>query len=190
MLNKKYFQQIRQNLIGYAEKRREVIKEAGDAQHHAKRAIFALQRGSEAEAKESLLQAESRLVGLRKKFKDDEALFDEGVFRAATEEYVEAILFRAFVNGEELGEIKKIPVAADVYISGLADVPGEIVRHALKSATNRNFAEVKRCYTVAEEIITELISMDLTGYHRQKFDQAKQSLHKLEQIVYEVSLKQ
>ena len=48
---------------------------------------------------------------------------------------------------------------------------------------------MKRCHKAAEEIISEMVDMDLTGYNRQKFDQAKQSLNRLEQIVYEVSMK-
>jgi uncharacterized ubiquitin-like protein YukD len=42
---------------------------------------------------------------------------------------------------------------------------------------------------MAEDIIGEMVTMDLTGYNRQKFDQAKQSLHKLQQVIYEISLR-
>ena len=44
MLNKKYFQAVRKDLLSYAGQRREVIKISGDAQQQAKKAIFALQR--------------------------------------------------------------------------------------------------------------------------------------------------
>ena len=44
MLNKKYFRKVREELLSYAEKRRDVIKVAGDAQHLAKKDIFELQR--------------------------------------------------------------------------------------------------------------------------------------------------
>ncbi len=189
MLNKKYFQSIREDLLSYAQKRREVIKTAGDAQHHAKRAIFALQRDNTKEAQESLVLAEKLLTGLIKKYKGDSRITDEGSFRAAVEEFIEATLFKQFLDKKDLSEIKSIPIDSDAYIAGLADVPGEIVRYATKSATERNFEMVKRCYAAAEGIVGELIDMDLTGYNRQKFDQAKQALHKLQQIVYEVSLK-
>jgi hypothetical protein len=43
---------------------------------------------------------------------------------------------------------------------------------------------------MAEEIVHEMVDMNLTGYNRQKFDQAKQALQKLQQVVYEVSLRQ
>jgi predicted translin family RNA/ssDNA-binding protein len=190
MLNKKYFQKIREELVGYAEKRREVIKTAGDAQHHAKRAIFALQRAANKEADESLGKAKELLQGLQKRFAKEPDLFTEGSYRAALEEYVEALLFQNVIQGKELGALSGVPVDSDMYISGLCDVPGELVRYATKSATERDFKTVNKMYAAAEAIIAELISMDLTGYHRQKFDQAKQALGKLQQIVYEVSLKQ
>ncbi len=189
MLNKKYFQTLRTDLLAYAEKRREVIKMAGDAQHHAKRAIFALQRESLQEASESLSKAETNLKELTKKYSKDTRIFDEGSFKAALEEYTEAVLFKQFLEGKEIGEIKAFKLDSDAYVSGLCDVPGEIVRYAIKAATERKFAMVQRAYAVSEAIIAELIDMDLTGYNRQKFDQAKQAHNKLQQIVYEVSLK-
>ncbi len=190
MLNKKFFQKIRGELVGYAAKRREVIKAAGDAQHHAKRAIFALQRDAKKDADESLSEAEKLLQGLNKQFKNEPDLFTEGSYRAALEEYVEAVLFQTVLQSKELGLVSGLTVDSDLYISGLCDVPGELVRYAIKAATERDFKTVAKMYAAAEAIIGELISMDLTGYHRQKFDQAKQALGKLQQIVYEVSLKE
>lgn len=189
MLDKKYFQKVRNELLNYAEKRREVIKIAGDAQFLSKKTIFSLQGGALTDAKNSLNEAKKILIDLSKKFKNTSDLFDEGSFKAAMEEYVEASLFLSFVENKTLGIVKDFNIDSDLYISGLCDVPGEILRFAIKSATERNIKEVRRCYAVAEEIINELVDMNLTGYNRQKFDQAKQSLNRLQQIVYEVSLK-
>jgi predicted translin family RNA/ssDNA-binding protein len=189
MIQKKYFQKIRTELLAYAEKRREVIKSSGDAQHSAKRAIFALQRDDRKEAEECLSEAASLLTGLNKRYHRSPELFEEGSYRAGLEEYVESWLFYQFLIGKEIGEIDNLTVDPDLYISGLADVPGEVLRYAIKSATERNFLMVKKCYQVAEMIVSEMVDMDLTGYNRQKFDQAKQALNKLQQVVYEVSLR-
>lgn len=189
MLDKKYLQAVRTDLLSYAQKRREVIKMSGDAQQHSKKAIFALQRDDQAAAKERLGLAKTLFLELAKKFKNDSGLFDEGSYRAALEEYVEAVLFHDFVLAKSVGKIKDIQVDSDAFISGLCDVPGELYRYAIKSATARDWGMTKKCYQYAQEIIGELIDMDLTGYHRNKFDQAKQSLHRLEQVVYEVSLR-
>jgi len=190
MLHKPFFQKIRQDLLDYAEKRREVIKECGDAQHLAKKAIFALQRDDTSEALKILTQAEKILIDLHKKHEKVNRIFDEGSYKAALEEYVEAKLFATLLEKKPLSDIKGIKVDSDTYIGGLADVPGELLRYAIKSATERKFDLVKICYKHAEEIIHEMVDMNLTGYNRQKFDQAKQALHKLQQVVYEVSLRE
>ncbi len=190
MLNKKYFQSVRQELLSYADKRREVIKQAGDAQQHSKKAIFALQRDDLVEAKRHLDEARTQLLGLVKKFKSDAALFDEGSFKAALEEYGEAYLFNLFLEGKTIDKVKDFNFDGVAFVGALCDVPGELYRYAIKSATEKKFDMVTKCNNAAQEIIGELVDMDLTGYNRQKFDQAKQALHKLEQVVYEVSLRQ
>ncbi len=189
MLDKSFFQTVRKELLNYAQKRRDVIKFAGDAQFLAKKTIFSLQGGNTKEAKNSLNEAKKILITLSKKYKTTADLFDEGSFKAALEEYVEAELFLSFVEDKKISRIRDLKIDSDIYIGGLCDVPGEILRFAIKSATERNISEVKRCYKTTEEIINELVDMNLTGYNRQKFDQAKQALNKLQQVVYEVSLK-
>ena len=189
MLDKKYLGRIREELLSYALKRRDVIKMAGDAQHLSKKAIFAFQRDDKKGGEGCLKQAESIILGLINKYKKDTAIFEEGSYRAALEEFAEASIFYQFLQKKPIGKILKVEVDPDVFIGGLCDVPGELLRYAIKSATERKFDQVKKCHEIAEEILEELVDMDLTGYNRQKFDQAKQALHKLEQVVYEVSLK-
>ncbi len=189
MLDKKYLAKVRQDLLAYTEKRREVIKLSGDAQHLSKKAIFALQRDDAPTAKECLEKAKAIILELNKKHQKDPAIFEEGSYRAAIEEYTESKLFSLFVGGKSLGDIKDFEVDSDTFIGGLSDVVGEIYRYAIKSATEKKFKEVERCYTVAEEIVSEMVDMNLTGYNRQKFDQAKGALQKLEQVKYEVSLR-
>ena len=46
-----------------------------------------------------------------------------------------------------------------------------------------------RCKDAASDIIGELIEFNLTSYLRNKFDQAKSAVHKLEFIEYEVRLR-
>lgn len=188
MLDKKYFSSLRAHLLSYAQERRDVIKISGDAQQCAKKAIFARQRDDDASALEKLACAKDALAKLYKKYHTIHGLLNEGSYKAALEEYVEAELFVKAVNGEKLGKISGMEIDADIYVGALCDVPGELYRYAIKSATARDFKMVKKCHALAQDIIGELVDMDLTGYNRQKFDQAKQALHKLEQVAYEVSM--
>lgn len=188
ILDKKLLATLRARALAYAGDRREVIKVAGDAQHMAKRAIFALQRGDRAEAGEKLAAAETALLGLAKRFQKKPALLTEGSYQAALEEFVEAQVFYQFVTTGKMGGLKKLAVPDEVYVAGLCDVPGELYRYAIRAATTRDFATVAHCAAAADEIIGELVEFNLTSYLRNKFDQAKQAVHKLEQVVYETSL--
>lgn len=189
-LDKKYFDLVRQELLDYSAKRRGIIKEAGDAQFLAKKAIFVLQRDDAKEAQNYLSQAEKILVDLNTQYKKEPGIFEEGSYKAALEEFVEASIFNQYLQKKNIGKLPKIQVDSDIFIGGLCDVPGELLRYAIKSATEKKYEEVKRCRAAADEIISELVDMNLTGYNRQKFDQAKQALNKLEQVLYEVSIRQ
>lgn len=189
MLNKKYLSQLRKELHEYALQRQEVIRMSNEAIYNAKRAIFDLHRDNLKEAELKLKKAEGLIAGLNKKHKSAPEVLEEGAYKAALEEFVEAKLFYDFFTTGKIGEINCLPVSFESYLAGLCDVPGELLRYAIKSATNRDIKMVKKCAEMAQEIIGELIEFDLTSYLRTKFDQAKQAVRKLEEVVYEVSLR-
>lgn len=190
MLEKTYLHSLRDGLHHYATIRRDVIRISGDALHHAKRAIFAMHRDNMTEAEEKLKLSEELLSSLHKTYKNDQGIFNEGSYKAAVEEFVEACLFWQFLTKGEIGQIKNHPVKPDVYLAGLCDLPGELYRYAIRAATKKDRAMVERCAAMAEEIVGELISFDLTKYLRTKSDQAKQATHKLDIVLYELSLRQ
>jgi len=188
-ISKKYLDKIKETLHDYAIKRREIIRESGDALHSAKRAIFSMHRDNMKEAEEKIKEAEDIFEKLQTKFESDPKTKNEGSYRAGLEEYVEAKLFFQFITDGKLSEIKNMQIEPETYIAGLCDVPGELYRYAIKAATERNIELVKKCSEMANEIIGELIEFNLTSYLRTKFDQAKQANQKLERVVYEVSLR-
>lgn len=183
-----YLAQIKEKTLAYQTVRRDVIKQSGDALHHAKKAIFAMHRGDLTIANTYLAEAEREIQTLVKENKKTSAILSEGAFQAAIEEIVEATLFSHFLRGKKLQKITTIPVSDDVFVAGLADVPGELYRYALKMGTAHNLTEVLRAQALADEIVESLIQFDLTKHLRNKFDQAKGALHKIEQVVYELSV--
>ncbi len=188
-INTTYLNTLKNNLHEYHTKRRDIINKSGDAQHHAKRAIFAMHRGDMKEADERLKLAGDTFIKLYKEIKKDARMLNEGSYRAGVEEYVEAILFHQFLTKGKVDKVPGLPIDTEVYLGGLCDVPGELYRYAIKSASEKNFAMVRQCAEMGEEIIGALIEFNLTSYLRNKFDQAKQAVHKLEIVVYEVSLR-
>jgi translin len=189
MLPKKYLDKLRENLHRYALLRRDVIKTSDDALHHAKRAVFALQRQNIAEAEEKLTEAENLLKKAEKMASGSSSTHDEGAYLAALEEFVEASLFYEFVTTGKIGEVKALAISGESYLAGLCDLPGELYRYAIAAATRHDMNMVKQCNDLASDIIGELIEFNLTSYLRNKFDQAKSAAQKLEQVVYEVSLR-
>lgn len=142
------------------------------------------------EANAKLKEAETLLKSVATKFKKVPGLLDEGSYKAGLEEYVEAVLFQQFLEDGKIGEeITKLAIPRDVYLAGLCDVPGELYRYAIKAATNQDVDAVAECNEMAQEIIETLTEFEFTKYLRNKFDQAKQAAHKLEYVVYEVSLR-
>lgn len=186
MINQKFFQKLKADFKKAEENRREVLKIAGDALLLAKRAIFSFHRddwkGGEQRLKESL-------ANLKKAAKLTDLAWKEGSFRAALEEYSEAELFRQFLYKEKLGDVKGMPIDYETYLGALSDTTGEILRYAVKKATERQSNEVQRAKEAVDEIMGQLIELNLTGYLRTKYDQAKQARRRLEQVVYDLSLR-
>lgn len=190
MLHKAYIGRLKKGFLKYAVIRRDIIKGSDDALHSAKRAIFALHRGDMEGAEGTLKSVEAALSAMRKKYKNTARMQDEGSYKAAVEEYVEAALFNQFVTTGKIGEIHALSVDPEAYVAGLCDVPGELYRYAIKAATEKNIPLVKQCAKMAQEIVSELAGFNLTSYLRTKFDQANSAVQKLEQVVYEVSLRE
>ena len=190
MLEKKYIAGLRKSMLGYSLKRRDVIKQSGDGLHHAKRAIFAMHRDNLKEAGQKLKEVEKIFKDLNKKYAKEKKLLSEGSYNAGLEEYVEASLFYQFLTTGKMGQIKGLEVPAHIYIAGLCDVPGELQRFAVKAATARDIATTKKCAEAAQQITGELIEFNLTSYLRTKFDQANGAVRRIDQVVYELSLRE
>jgi len=180
---------MQKSFIAYALIRRDVIKDSGDALHHAKRAIFSMHRGEMWEAEVKLKEIEKNLKKLLTKYKNNTQILQEGSLREAFEEYVEATLLYQYLTTGKIGEIKNLPIPDEVYLAGLCDVPGELLRYAISSATKKDIETVAKCAEASAEIVGALIEFELTKYLRHKFDQAKDAMRKIEYVVYEVSLR-
>jgi len=188
-LCKKNINSIRKNLMEYDKKRLDIIKRSNTALHYSKRIIFALHRKNVAEAELKMKEVEKSFKEIAVKYKKEPKVFNEGSYKAAVEEYVEAKMFYNFLQGKKMGKIMEVNVEPFIYIAGLADVPGEMLRYAVMSATNKDFEMVKKCVEGGSEIVGEMMEFNLTSYLRTKLDQAKGAVRKLEQVRYEVSLR-
>jgi predicted translin family RNA/ssDNA-binding protein len=191
MLDSKHLAAIGLRHKEYAAARHEVIKIAGDAQGASKRAIFALHRDDVAGADALFAEAGEALAKIQALCATTPGLSEEGSYRAALEEYAEAALYRDYVKTGAVSALTGLPAKLDddAYLGGLSDLTGELQRRQVKAATEGRVEEVRKATAAIQEIVEALLAMDLGGYLRTKFDQAKNSLRRAEDVLYEVTLR-
>ncbi len=169
--------------------RRDLIGKSNEALSSSKRAIFALHRGDNKAATVLLKKAEKSFKLCEGRFKKFPDLEYEGAYNAALEEYAEALLFEQYLAGKPLGKIDARAMRPLAYLAGLSDTTGEIVRYTMAQVTKGNVEEAARGRETVEMVIEFFLDMDLTGYLRTKFDQGKRNLSRLEEMMYELSLR-
>lgn len=188
MINKALISKLKKSYGQREKERRQIISRSNDVLFQAKKTIFALQR-------EELKEGEAKLKAMEELLKKMEKDFgyirlrEEGAYKAAAEEYVEAKTFAAVINGKSITEIKGIKLGYDSYLGGLCDLIGEMVRYATNRAAKGKYETVAEMKEKGESIMSNLLDFDLTGYLRTKYDQARGHLRKLEQMAYEIRLR-
>jgi predicted translin family RNA/ssDNA-binding protein len=189
MLNKIFFQKLQKEYINYSKDRHEIIKISSDALRLSKQAIFALHREDAKLSEKLILEVENIFKKLSAKFKQNERLQYEGAYKASLEEYVEAKLFFNFLKSQKIAVIKEVKINLEEYLGGLCDFTGELVRRAVKLASKKQYEEISKYAEVTDQVISELMQFNLTKVLRTKYDQVTRNLKKLEEILYEISLR-
>ena len=186
MINKELFKDFKESHKQYEQERKQIIEFSNTVLHASKRVIFAIHRGDMDKATKSLEEIEKTLIESEKTF-SHHRLTREGSYRACTEEYVEARIFYNIVTNKKIDKIPNINLESDTYLGGICDVTGELVRFAINKTADGDRDEAKKVKMLINDIMSELVEFDMTGYLRTKYDQAKHSLKKIEQINYEIS---
>jgi predicted translin family RNA/ssDNA-binding protein len=188
MINKQFTKKLKQDYDQHESERRQIISQSNIVLHGSKRVIFSLLREDNKAGAESLKEIEKSLVGLEKKF-GMARLLQEGSYKAANEEYVEAKLLSKVLTGEEISTIKEVNLDYESYLGGICDLTGEMVRRAINQAAKGKYKDVEKIKNEINDIMAELVEFDMTGYLRTKYDQAKGNLKKIEQINYEIKIR-
>lgn len=188
MINKNFIKKLKKDYDEKISERRQIISLSNVVLHDSKKIIFSLHRQDIKRADDLLANTEKILINLEKKF-GHARLLEEGAYKAAVEEYVEAKMFYKVLNGEKVDKIDKINLEIESLIGGISDLTGELVRVAVNKASAGEFDQVKKISDAINEILSELVEFDITGYLRTKYDQAKTNLRKIEQICYEIKIR-
>ncbi|MBE7525670.1 hypothetical protein KJZ71_05470 [Patescibacteria group bacterium] len=188
MLNKTFYHAIAKRHRERSAARRELQQISADLLAASKRAIFATQRNAKAESEKELAQGLRYIKKGNGILKKEPELGQEGMWRAGLEEFAEASLYHYAVFHGRIGEVRGIPHDPEIYVGALSDVTGELSRSAVLAATKRDAELVQRYGDMIRDAVAFLLTMNLTGASRQKFDQAKQNLRKIEEIAFTLSV--
>ncbi|MFC1687312.1 hypothetical protein ACFL0L_01940 [Patescibacteria group bacterium] len=179
---------MRKSYKKFQESRSSAIHISQEALRLSKRAIFYLHQEKNKDANSSLKDAEKELQQLQKIWKKIPKLRYEGCVRAALEEYIEARTYYQFIVNGKLKLVKEFDPESEEIVAGLADFTGELVRYAVTIATQGNAKKVDQVQKVVESVVEELLNFHLTGHLRQKFDEAKRNLHRIEDIRFKLNV--
>jgi len=168
-------------------KKRELREVSAKLQKISKQVIFSLHRGKNSEASGQAMEADELMKQGLALIKKEKLIEDEGAWRAAVEEMLEANLFLNAVSGKDIFALKHRPEDPLIMIGALSDLIGELVRYGIFCATNKNHDEISRVSKIADRVFEMLLTLDATGYARTKVDQARQHVRKLEEIKYDLS---
>ncbi len=189
MIKEEFIKKISADYAAQTTARRDIVATSGPALFQAKTAIFALQRHDLAAARQNLQTAEEILKQLQQKY-DISRLEEEGSYRAALEEFSEASFLERVLLEQPLDAHTDLHLNYEAYLGGLFDLLGELVRLATNKAASGDLSAPARYKEVASDILNQLSKSDFTGYLRTKYDQANGHLRKLEQMAYEIRLRQ
>jgi predicted translin family RNA/ssDNA-binding protein len=188
MINADFLNELKTDYKANESQRRQIISASNNILFEAKKTIFALQRQDFKLAASKLQEIETALKNLEERFSAARC-HQEGAYKAAVEEYLEGKTFYAVIKKQELAATPELHLDYEGYLGGICDLIGELVRYATNQAAAGKFGEVAKIKKQADDIMTQLLDFDLTGYLRTKYDQARGHLRKLEQMAYEIKLR-
>lgn len=181
------FAKMIQEIQDYDSERERLIKKSRDVLKLSKQIIYAVHRDEISTALKLVQQIESEKKDLIDITKHSKKLIFEGSYKVAIQEYVEAILYYNFVKNGKLIDLK---VRAELFVLGLADLPGELVRKAVFLAGKGKVDKVIKIKEEVDYIYGELLKFDFRDNEiRRKVDAVKYDLRKLEDLVLDLKLK-
>ena len=180
MINKKDFEAIRKELEDFDIKREETIQTSREIIKLSKQIIYSVHRNELDNAFRLTKDIKNKIKNLDKKKN-----YDTGISFVAFQEYVEAMVFYEIIKNNKLPTKKELDIDVEPYLTGLADLTGELVRKAVHDAIKKDFASVVKIKELVEDIYGEFLKFDLrNGEVRKKYDSIKWNLNKLEDMIF------
>ena len=186
MLDKKEFRKIRKEIASFDAKRESIIQQSREIINISKRIIYAVHRNDIKSASAYVKDIEKKKNSL-----DTGVSLDTNINRIALQEYAEALCYYHFVKDKKIPTRASLKIDNESYLMGLCDFSGELVRKAVNEVINKNFKKAVEIKNLVEEIYGEFLNFNLRNSElRRKSDQIKWNLKKLEDVVFELKIKE
>ncbi|MBS3135997.1 hypothetical protein J4401_03480 [Candidatus Woesearchaeota archaeon] len=184
------FTKLRKMMDDSFDLREKVIQNSRKAIQASKSSIYAMQRDDIEQAEKGLDAIRKHLADARKTISKDPKLAYEGIFKVAIQEYVEAMALLEFVKTGKILPYSDEFMDYETYLMGICDLTGELVRKAINSSLKEDYGKAVKIKNALEEIYTEMSSFDFrNGELRRKFDGIKYELKKMDDIVFQLKMK-
>ncbi len=191
MLDKHEFADMRRVFLEFDEQREELIKKSRDVLKLTKQVIYAVHRDDMKEADALVKEMQKQLKLLNEYVKKNQKMYHQGSYKVAIQEYVEAMLYYTYAKDSHLMTRAELGVETDYYLLGLCDLSGELARKAISAASRGKYQEPFIIKDFLTSIYEELLKFDIRdGELRSKFDGIKYDLKKLEDICFELKIKE
>jgi len=186
MIDKSEFNKIRNEMNKLEECREEAIQTSREVINLSKQIIYATQRDDMKSAASAIKKIKEKV----KKLRNINPSTETNINAVAFQEYVEAIAFYKFLKFNRIPTKASLGVSAESYLSGICDLTGELVRKAVHDVIHKKFDEAKKIKEFVHDIYGEFLKLHLRNSElRRKSDSIKWNLKKLEEVMYDISLK-
>ncbi len=137
-------------------------------------------------AEKNLPEMKKIFTAIQKKLKSNPYLYSFPVINIGLEEYLEALFLYSYIKNKPMPNITGLKITPEVYLGGLSDMTGELVRlaryHESKAQAIHNY--VAKIY----ELIIPL-SITRNSQMRTKLETIGNNLKKIEGIIYDLKLR-
>jgi predicted translin family RNA/ssDNA-binding protein len=189
-INKTAFDAMRREVERFDQLREQVIRDSREILKQSKAAIYEMHRGELKGTQALLKQAKANMVKLNKLMRSDIHLANVGAYGEAVEEYVEAACYVWFMTKKQIPTAQELGVETDMYLPGLCDMVGELVRKAINSTIKGDYKTAIMIRDVVSQLYDELMLFDWRNIPvRKKFDAIKYGLEKLEDLMLQIRAK-
>ena len=156
---KKIFSEITERLDEVDSEREEVLKISRKMTRLCGEAIKLLHRKNFEKYEEKLTQIKEIHAKMRDLVKKKPGLYSK-YLKTPEQEYIEATSLHAIFQGEELQGPEEYGVDEVNYVLGLADVIGELRRHALDNMRVGNLEGIEEILDTMDTLYTHLFGLD------------------------------